>query len=75
MSKTFPPLELLAPLCKKIPDQILGKLETSPDQYTVYIAVLGQPGVINAHPATLVKLDSDAWVMGCMGSIPQVVLK
>ena len=55
--------------------QFLGKLETAPDQYTVYIAVLGQPGVINAHPATLVKLDSDAWVMGCMGSIPQVVLK
>ncbi len=73
VSKTFRPLSF-CPLMQKIPDQILGKIETGKIQYTLYIAELGQ-GTVNAHPATLVKLDSHAWILACMGSMPQVVLK
>lgn len=73
-SKTFPPPKLIASLCKTKVDQIMGKIETAPNQYTVYIATLGR-GRINAHPATLVKLDSNLWVLGCFASIPQVVMK
>ncbi len=73
-SKSFPPPKLIASLCKTKVDQIMGKIETAPNQYTVYIATLGR-GRINAHPATLVKLDSNLWVLGCFASIPQVVMK
>ena len=75
VGKEMPPPAVLARMCKKKPDQVVGRLQTGPDQYTVYMAVIGAPGVVNAHPATLVKLNSDIWILGCLGGIPQVVLK
>jgi hypothetical protein len=74
MSKTFPSNEVIAPLCRTTVDQIMGKVETGPNQYTLYIGVMGRNGTVNAHPTTLVKLDSNLWVLGCMGGIPQVVM-
>ncbi len=64
VGKEMHPPAVLVRMCKK-----------KPDQYTVYMAVLGASGVVNAHPATLVKLNSDIWILGCFGRIPQVVLK
>lgn len=75
ISKTLPPPGVLGRMCKMKPDQVIGKIQTGPDQYSVYMAVLGRPGVVNAQQATLVKLDNDAWILGCFGSLPQVVLK
>jgi hypothetical protein len=72
-SKTFPPNKIIATLCKTTVDQIAGKIENGPNQYTLYIATVGR-GTFNAHPTSLVKLDTDFWVIGCFASIPQLVI-
>ncbi len=74
VSEEVPSNELIALICRKKPDQVMGKIETGTNQYTVYIAVIANR-VIQAQATTLVKLDSNMWVIGCFASIPQVVMQ